>query len=135
MNFIRAVRFKDDVAVIERAYHGVALGKAETDVRARSLRRLGELLKLRLTCDDGCVIIALPVLAAVGVALAHAEAEVHPDGIARYEQLRENYEVGLLRGGLVNVPQRLFKSRGLIKHHRLSLYQCYPASALNIFHN
>ena len=58
----RAVRAEDEVGIVERAGHTVALRYTDAHVCARGLCRRGEALRLRAGHDDGVVAVQLPVL-------------------------------------------------------------------------
>ena len=130
----RAVRAEDEVGVIERARHAVALRHPDAHIRARGLCRRGEALRLRPGHDDGVVAVKLPVLAAILIARADREAERHAVRVAGDEQLREHDELCAMLRALRDQAHGLVRARGLVKQHRRRLHHGDAARRFEIFH-
>ena len=130
----RAVRAEDDVGIVERAGHTVALRYTDAHVCARGLCRCGEALRLRPGHDDGVVAVKLPVLSAIFIARADREAERHAVRVAGDEQFRKHDQLRAAAGAFRDQVHGLVRARGLVKQHRRRLYDGDAARRFEILH-
>lgn len=119
---IRPIRFKNDIAVVERSADGVSLGKSEADIRLRFSGRLCKLLKLRLSGNNGGIVVSFPVFSTLLASFSHAKAEIHSNRISRNKQLRKNDQIRFLTCSFTNILKYLFKRCTFVEHNRLCLY-------------
>ena len=130
----RAVRAEDEVGIVERAGHTVALRYTDAHVCARGLCRCGETLRLRTGHDDGVVAVKLPVLSAILIARTDREAEGHAVGVAGDEQLRKHDQLRAAAGAFRDQAHGLVRARGLVKQHRRRLHDGDAARRFEILH-
>ena len=131
----RALGRNENVGIVQRGRHGVPLGDAHGEIDAVPLRRLGEGVRFRAGDENGRVVIALPVPAALLGAAPHGEAEGHAVGIARDEKLRKDDELSAVGGGFVDEAERLGEAGVLVEEHRRSLDDRDAAGGLQCFHD
>ena len=84
------VRFKNDIAVVERSTNSVSLGKSKADVCLRFFGCLCELLELRISGDNRGIVVSFPVFSSLIASFSHAKTEIHSNRISRNKQFREN---------------------------------------------
>ena len=125
---------EDEVGIVERAGHTVALRYTDAHVCARGLCRCGEALRLRAGHDDRVVTIELPVLPAIFIARADREAERHAVRVAGDEQLRKHDQLRTLLRAFRDQAHGLVRARGLVKQHRRRLHDGDAARRFEIFH-
>ena len=131
----RPVRADDEVGIIERAGHAVALGDADAEPDAVLARGGAERGRLHAGHDEGVFIVPQPLGAPLLRPLADAEAEVHPVGIAGEEQLRKDDHLRrVFPDGPLDERERFFKALPLVEEHRGGLYDGQTAGWLQIFH-
>jgi len=129
-----AIRCDHHIGVVERAGDGVALGIAHAQVDAESGSSVPELLHLGAVGQQGVVVVLLPVLAAVGPAAAHGEAEGHAVGVTGEEQFGKNNELCGVGGGFVHETQGLFQRAGLVEHDGGGLHDGGAAGVFQLSH-
>ena len=126
---------EDQIRIVECGGDGVPLADADAHPGSRRPGGLGQAIRLRSGDQDGVVVVALPVLAALRGAAAHGEAEGHAIGIAGDEQLGEDDQFGAVSGGLGDKIHGLVGTGNLVKQNGGGLDHGDGAGGLEILHD
>lgn len=126
---------KYQVGVVERARGGVALGDADAHPRPRALGSVRDGLALRAADDHGAVVVALPELAAAGLARTDDEAEREAVRVAGNEQFGQDDEVAwVLLGDALDGVDCAGEAGVAVERLRARLDDGDLAGVLQVFH-
>ena len=122
------------IGIVKRCGVFFALGVAEAEINAEPLRAVDQLPHFLAVCENGIVVIDLPILAPGLLAAADSVAECHAVGVAREKELGEDDELCAVFRRFFDEAERLLQARIFIEHHGCGLHNGEAAVGFQVFH-